>query len=88
MVESGCVFDNFVVLVEYEVVKGVNLEKYDCFRYLLSWDEKKFFYKWKGGLEEFQNFSKEILEFDVLLMVSFLKLKFDILVFFNNIGIL
>lgn len=40
MVESGCVFDIFVVLVEYEVVKRVNLEKCDCFKYLLSWDEK------------------------------------------------
>ena len=75
-------------------MKGVNLEIYDCFRHLLSWDEKQSLFKWKGGLEELQNFSKEILESKVSPTVcvsdrsSSLKSKLVTLVLFNNTGTL
>ena len=88
MADSGRVAHNSVALAEYEAVKGVNLEKYDLFRHLLSWDEKQSLFKWKGGLEELQNFSKEILESDVSPTVSSLKSKLDTLVLFNNTGTL
>ena len=94
MAESGLVSDNSATSVEYEAVKGVNLKKYDRFKHLLSWDEKQSVFKWKGGLEELQKFSKEILESDVSPMVSVsdrsssLKSKLVTLVLFNNTGTL
>lgn len=94
MAESGLVSDNSAASVEYEAVKGVNLKKYDRFKHLLSWDEKQSVFKWKGGLEELQKFSKEILESDVSPMVSVsdrsssLKSKLVTLVLFNNTGTL
>ena len=84
--------DNSAAAVEYEAVKGVNLKKYDRFKHLVTWDEKQSVFKWKGGLEELQKFSKEILESDVLPMVSVsdrsssLESKLVTLVLFNNTG--
>ena len=94
MAESGLVSDNSAASVEYGAVKEVNLKKYDSFKHLLSWDEKQSLFKWKGGLEELQKFSKEILESDVSPMVSVsdrsssLKSKLVTLVLFNNTGTL
>ena len=94
MAESGRVSDNSAASAEYEAVKGVNLEKCDPFKHLLSWDEKQSLFKWKGSLEELQNFSKEILESDVSPTVcmsdrsSSLKSKLVTLVLFNNTGTL
>ena len=94
MAEGGLVSDNSAASVEYEAVKGVNLKNYDRFKHLLSWDEKQSVFKWKGGLEELQKFSKEILESDVSPMVSVsdrsssLKSKLVTLVLFNNTGTL
>ena len=60
----------------------------------MSWDEKQPLFKWKGGLEELQNFSKEIPESDVSPRVSVsdrsssLNSKLVTLVLFNNTGTL
>ena len=97
MAESGHVSDNSAASAasaEYEAVKGLNLEKCVRFKHLLSWDEKQSLFKWKGSLEELQNFSDEILESDVSPTVcisdrsSSLKSKFVTLVLFNNTGTL
>ena len=94
MAESGRVSNNSAASAEYEAVKGVNLEKCDRFKHLLRWDEKQSLFKWKGSLEELQNFSKEILESDVSPTVcmsdrsSALKSKLVTLVLFNNTGTL
>ena len=93
MAESGRVSDTSAASAEYEAVKGVNLEKCDRFKHLLSWDEKQSLFKWKGSLEELQNFSKEILESDVRPTVcisdrsSSLKSKLVTLVLFNNTAV-
>ena len=52
MEESGRVSYSSAASAEYEAVNGVNLEKYDRFKHLLSWVEKQSLFKWKGGLEE------------------------------------
>ena len=94
MEESGHVSYSSAASAEYEAVNGANLEKYDRFKHLLSWDEKQSLFKWKGGLEELQKFSKEILESDISPTVcisersSSLKSKFVTLVLFNNTGTL
>jgi len=94
MADSGRVSDNSAVSAEYEAVKGVNLEKCDRFKHLLSWYEKQSLFKWKGSLEELQNFSKETLECDESPTVcisdrsSSLKSKLVTLVLFNNTGTL
>ena len=90
MAEIGRVSDTSAAPAEYEAVKRVNLGKCDRFKHLLSWDEKQSLFKWKGRLEELQNFSKEILESDVSPTVSIsdrsssLKSKLVTLVLFNN----
>ena len=89
MAETERVSDSSAASAEYEAVKGVNLEKYDRLKHLLSWDEKQSLFKWKGSLEELQNFSKEIIESDVSPMCisdrsSSLKSKLVTLVLFNN----
>ena len=90
MAEIGRVSDTSAAPAEYEAVKRVNLGKCDRFKHLLSWDEKQSLFKWKGSLEELQNFSKEILESDVSPTVSIsdrsssLKSKLVTLVLFNN----
>lgn len=94
MAESGRVSDNSAASAEYEAGKVVNLGKYDRFKHLLSWDEKQSLFKWKGSLEELQNFSKGILESDVSPTVCIsdrscsLKSKLVTLVLFNNTGTL
>ena len=90
MAKSGRASDSSSVS-ELKVANGVNLEP---FKHLLSWDEKQSLFKWKGDLEELQNFSKEILESEVSPTVcvsdrsSSLKSKLVTLVLFNSTGTL
>ena len=94
MAATGCVSESSSTAAEFTTVRRVTSDKYDPFKHLLSWDEKQSLFKWKGSLEELQDFSSNVLELDVSPTKcitdrsSSLKSKLVTLVLYNSTGTL
>ena len=94
MAATGCVSESSSTAAEFTTVRRVTSDKYDPFKHLLSWDEKQSLFKWKGSLEELQDFSSNVLELDVSPTKCItdrsgsLKSKLVTLVLYNSTGTL